>query len=140
RLRSAGRVWERGVVLREGAGEGAWALADAGRCGVHVTGAQAAVRDVEERAEVGGWHRLAEVEALAECAADVAQDGELFSGLDALRDARDVQASGHVDDAREQRLGSLAACVARRTHFGSIGSGQVGDEALVDLEDVERDS
>src|SRR6266516_1627319 len=107
-----------------------------------MAGAQAGVCGLEERAEIGRQHRLGEVEALAERAADVAQDAELVSGLDALRDARDVETAGHVHDAGEQRLGSLAAYVARRTLFGSVrgGSRQVGDEALVDLEDVERNA
>ena len=76
---------------------------------------------------LAGVHRPGEVEALGAVAAHPDQALDLGLRLDALGDRRRLQAVGELDDAAGERLGSDVV-------------GDLVDEALVDLDDLDREA
>src|SRR5665213_2739280 len=88
-------------------------------------GAPAAGVEVER--DVGGGHRHGVEVALRRLAANVADGLVLILGLDSLGRDSEVEHMGELGDGRDDR----ASC---------SGAADIGDEALVDLDDVDRQS
>ena len=82
---------------------------------------------LHERMDVAGGHGASEEEPLAEVTAELHEAFVLPTGFDTLRDDRHAEQVGQLDDREDD--GVTRSIVL-----------QVGDEPLVDLDNIDRES